>query len=298
MDFEFGQLRALDAVVTAGTFEAAARALRVTPSAISQRLKALEAAAGQVLLVRARPVRVTPSGEVVLRLARQVAVLATDTARELHGVGGGDDPAGAVLPLAVNADSLASWVLPTLAPLADSIRFQLYREDQDHTEELLRAGTVMAAITSRARPVPGCRSVALGVMRYRPMAAPSFVRRWFPQGVTPSALARAPVVLFDRKDEMQHRYLRLRSVDPHQVPAHQIPASVDFAAAVRLGMGWGMLPDLQSQTDERAGAIVPLDSRHVDVALYWQQWSVRSPALDRVAAAIRTWWSDHDRVGG
>lgn len=297
MDFELGQLRALDAVVTAGTFEAAARLLQVTPSAISQRVKALEAAAGQVLLVRAKPVQVTPSGEVVLRLARQVAVLSADTARELHGAGDGAEPEGVVLPLAVNADSLASWVLPALAPLAGSVRFHLYREDQDHTEELLRAGRVMAAITSRARPVPGCRSVALGTMRYRPMAAPGFAERWFASGVTPSALARAPAVLFDRKDDLQHRYLRLRAVDPHRVPVHQIPSSADFGAAVRLGMGWGMLPDLQSEADERDGAIVALDSRHLDVALYWQQWSVHSPALDRVAGAIRNWWSGRSRPG-
>ena len=290
MDFDLAQLRALDAAVTEGTFEAAARALRVTPSAVSQRLKALEVAAGRVLLVRTKPIRVTPSGAVVLRMAREVELLAADTALEL----GGEQRPGPrlALPLAVNADSLATWVLPALIPLADTIGFQIQREDQDHTGDLLREGSVMAAITSQARPVPGCRVLRLGVMRYRPMATPGFAARWFPAGVTPAALADAPMVVFDRQDDLQHRYLRRRSPEPTQPiaiepPTHHIPSSADFLTAVRLGLGWGMLPELQGDEPERAGELVDLDPEGpIDVDLYWQQWKLRSASLDRVADAV------------
>ena len=283
MDFDLAQLRALNAAVSEGTFEAAARSLRVTPSAVSQRLKALETAAGRVLLVRSKPIRVTESGAVVLRMARQVELLVADTAVEL-----GDERSPRVtLPLAVNADSLATWVLPALAPLAGSIGFDLHREDEDHTSELLREGSVMAAVTTQARPVPGCRSVRLGVMRYRPMASPEFVARWFPAGLTPAALAVAPVLVFDRNDDIQHRYLRRRtgrSVDP---PVHHVPASSDFRSAIELGFGWGMLPDLQSRTPERDGTVVDLDTDGaIDVVLHWQQWQLRSGLLDRVAEAV------------
>src|SRR3954466_4465372 len=172
MDLDLAQLRALDATVRAGTLEAAARALHVTPSAISQRLRALEIAAGRVLLVRTKPVTVTESGQAVLRLARQVELLAADAARDL---GGDDDPERPpVLPIAVNADSMATWVLPALAPLAADFCFDLHRADQEHTSDLLRDGTVMAAVTAEAEPVPGCRVVGLGAMRYRPMATLAF----------------------------------------------------------------------------------------------------------------------------
>ena len=283
MDFDLAQLRALNAAVSEGTFEAAARSLRVTPSAVSQRLKALETAAGRVLLVRSKPIRVTESGAVVLRMARQVELLVADTAVEL----GDERSPRATLPLAVNADSLATWVLPALAPLAGSIGFDLHREDEDHTSELLREGSVMAAVTTQARPVPGCRSVRLGVMRYRPMASPEFVARWFPAGLTPAALAVAPVLVFDRNDDIQHRYLRRRtgrSLDP---PVHHVPASSDFRSAIELGFGWGMLPDLQSRTPERDGTVVDLDTDGaIDVVLHWQQWQLRSGLLDRVAEAV------------
>lgn len=285
MDLDLAQLRTLSAVVAEGTFESAARALHVTPSAISQRLKALETAAGRVLLVRSKPVRVTESGQALLRLARQVEVLVADTALEL----GTEDAYGrpVVLPIAVNADSLATWALGALAPLAGSVCFDVHREDQDHTSELLREGTVMAAVTTEADPVPGCGSTRLGSMRYRPMAAPAYAAAWFPHGVSPQALAEAPVVVFDRKDDLQHRYLRRRARGPVDPPTHHLPSSADFLTAVRLGLGWGMLPDLQSGPDERAGRLVDLDARGAtDVVLHWQQWRLRSPSLDRVAAAV------------
>jgi LysR family transcriptional regulator (chromosome initiation inhibitor) len=282
------QLRALGATVAEGTLEAAARALSVTPSAVSQRLRALESVTGQVLLVRSKPVRVTPPGQALLRLARQVDVLIADTVREL---GASDESGGPppTLPIAVNADSLATWALPALATVAHDMCLDIRREDQTRTSDLLRDGTVIAAVTGDAEPVPGCTSTRLGAMRYRPMATPDVIARWFPDGVTPAALTRAPVVVFDRADDLQHRYLR-RHARPGarpRPPAHYVPASVDFLGAVLLGMGWGMLPDLQATAPERAGALVALEpSGHIDVPLYWQQWKLRSPSLDRLSAAI------------
>ena len=280
MDLDLAQLSALDATVTAGTLEGAARALHVTPSAVSQRLKALEAAAGRVLLVRSRPVQVTESGQAVLRLARQIALLTADATRELEGEDG-DRPV--TLPIAVNADSMATWVLPALAPLAAELCFDLHREDQEHTTALLRDGRVMAAITAAAEPVPGCTVTRLGAMPYRPMATPAFRARWFPDGVTTDALTRAPVVVFDRRDDLQHRYLRLRGADVGVPPLHHVPASADYLLAVEFGFGWGMLPRQQ----EPPGGLVGLDpDGGVDVVLYWQQWKLRSPSLDRAAAAV------------
>jgi LysR family transcriptional regulator (chromosome initiation inhibitor) len=283
MELDLAQLRALDATVREGTLEAAARALHVTPSAISQRLRALEIATGRILLVRTKPVQVTESGEAVLRLARQIELLSADVAREL---GGGPPSEGVpALPIAVNADSMATWVLPALAPLAGDVCFDLHREDQDHTSALLRAGTVMAAITAEAAPVPGCSSTRLGSMRYRPMATPEFARRWFPGGASPETLARAPVVVFDRKDDLQHGYLHARAGGDVSPPLHYVPASADYVDAITLGLGWGMVPDLQAR--DLTAELVELDpAGAVDVVLFWQQWKLRSATLDLVREAV------------
>lgn len=267
-------LRALSAAVDAGSFEGAASALHLTPSAVSQRIKALEAGVGQVLVRRSKPTTVTTAGEPYLRLARQVSALISDA-------GLAESPTVS-LPLALSSDALATWVLPALAGVEGDIVFDLQREDQDHSAELLRAGSVVAAITTDARPVQGCTVTSLGTMRYRPMATRGFVRRWFADGVTTAALASAPVVVFDRKDQLQDRYLRSRSRARLDPPRHYIPGSQDFVAAVELGLGWGMVPDQQA-TD----AVVEIDpGRHVDVDLYWQQWTLRTAALDAVADAV------------
>ena len=289
---DLAQLAALAAVVDEESFDAAARALHITPSAVSQRIKALEQSAGQVLVRRTKPAEVTSAGESYLRLARQIAVLVDEAAVETRR----DDPGPVTVPIAVSADSMATWVLPALATVGPGICFDLHRDDQSRTAELLRSGTVMAAITSVDEPVQGCRSTRLGVTRYRPMATPEFVTQWFAGGVTGDALAAAPMVVFDRHDDLQDRYLRRRSRRRLDPPRHYVPASADFAEAVALGLGWAVLPYEQSVEPERLGHLVEIDpGQHVDVVLHWQQWTLRTPALERVDAAIRDAAADHLR---
>ncbi|GAA2729313.1 LysR family transcriptional regulator ArgP [Actinocorallia aurantiaca] len=284
---EMAQLDALVAVVDEGSFDGAARRLHVTPSAVSQRIKALESAVGTVLLRRARPVVATELGTDYVRLARQVLAVVHES-----GLPGGTDGAPATalprVPLAINGDSLNTWAMAALARVADLAVFDVHREDQDHSAELLRSGEVMAAITTQARPVQGCSAVRLGVMRYRPFAVPAFVRRWFPEGVTPDALAHAPVMMFDRKDDLQDRYMRERAGRALEPPRHYIPSTADYARAIAHGLGWGLLSAEHSDPLLAGGRVEALEpDGHVDVELYWQQWSLRTPVLDAVARAVR-----------
>lgn len=275
-------LRTLAAVVDRGTFEAAASALHITPSAVSQRIKALEEQSGRVLVRRSKPVEATEAGSVLLRLARQLVLLEAEAEAALAA----DQSAGAAaVPLVVNADSLATWVLPALARL-EGVAFELVLDDQEHTLDRLRDGTALAAIGSDPEPVQGCTARPLGSMLYRAVASPGFVARWCPSGWDARAAEVAPMLVFDRKDALQDRYLAAfaRGARP---PRHFIPASTQFVDAAVLGLGWGMLPDLQADALVADGALVVLDDRRVEeVALYWHQWSLRSTALDAVAAVI------------
>ncbi len=273
-------------VVDEGTLDAAARRLHITPSAVSQRIKALEEQLGRVVLVRSKPARVTEAGAAVVRLARQLALLEHDALAEL----GAEDGASFSVPLAVNADSLGTWFLPPLARLAERhpLVFDLHRDDQDFTAGLLEAGTVMGAVTSRATPVAGCRVVPLGTMRYQAVATPAFALRWLADGPTRDALTAAPLVEFDRRDDLQSQWLQARGVDAAAPPRSYVPASNDFAVAIKLGLGWGLLPGFQSDAELDDGSLVPLGGDPVDVPLYWQQWNLRSPLLDAIADAVVT----------
>jgi LysR family transcriptional regulator (chromosome initiation inhibitor) len=94
------------------------------------------------------------------------------------------------------------------------------------------------------------------------------------------------MLVFDRKDALQDGYLAAHAPDAHP-PRHYVPASTQFVRAAELGLGWGMLPDLQSQPLLADGRLVVLDDAGVvDVALYWQQWSVESSTLAAVAATL------------
>ncbi|WP_444843249.1 LysR family transcriptional regulator ArgP [Amycolatopsis kentuckyensis] len=281
-DLPLDQVRTLLAVVDEQSFDAAAAMLHVTPSAVSQRVKALEQRTGRVLLLRTKPVTLTESGRVLIRFARSLAQLEQDALAEL-GLGSSTR----TLSIAVNADSLATWFLPSLAHVPESlgICFDLQREDQDHTAALLREGLVMAAVTASPQPVQGCTSSRLGRMRYRAMASPEFITRRLTAPLTTS-LPQAPVVLFDRKDDLQDRFLRALTRRRTFTPVrHYIPASESFADAVAAGLGWGMVPEIQAAT--RGDALVDLaPDRPLDVPLHWQQWKLDSPALAAVAAAV------------
>ncbi len=276
--------RTLAVVVEEGTLDAAARRLHITPSAVSQRLRALEDQLGRVVLVRSKPARTTEAGDAVVRLARQLALLEHDALAAIGAEGG----AVASVPLAVNADSLATWFLPPLARVAQRrpVVFDLHRDDQDFTAGLLEAGTVMAAVTSRETPVAGCRVRRLGVLRYEAVATTAFAARWFPDGVDAAALAASPVVDFDRRDDLQTRWLARRGVAAADPPRHRVPASQDFATAVELGLGWGLLPSFQSATGLSEGALVRLGDDPIEVPLFWQQWNLTSALLDDVAEEV------------
>jgi len=287
MDLQPDQLRTLVAVVDHGTLDAAARHLRLTPSAISQRLKALESSVGQVLLRRTKPVQVTEPGQIILRMARQLILLSDDA--ELALGGGVDGSRPATLPIAINGDSLNTWALEALANAAADaqIFFEVHRADEAQSTQMLRNGTVMAAVTSVAEPVQGCTVRKLGTMNYRPMAGPAFAEQWFSDGPTLEALAVAPMVAFDRVDQLQDRYLRRKTRRRIRPPRHYIPVSADFARAISLGLGWGMIPPQQSAAMEAADALVEIDPEVViRVPLYWQQWKLHSPMLAGVADAV------------
>lgn len=292
---DMAQLGAFSAVIEEGSFEGAARRLHVTPSAVSQRIKALESRMGQILVRRTRPSRPTEAGQVLIRLAGQIALVEADALAQLSGgVAAGAAPAdrsGLHLSIAVNADSLATWFLPALAalPHRHAATFDIHQEDQDHSVALLRDGSVVAAVTAEARAVQGCRAAPLGAMRYVAVASPDFHRRHFSAGATADALNGAPVLVFNRRDALQERFARSIIDRQFEPPVTYLPSSVGFVDAARLGLAWGMVPEQLARPHLEAGRLREISpGRGLDVPLFWQRWRLESPALDALTEAVTT----------
>lgn len=274
------QLDALVAIADHGSFEAAARALHVTASAVSQRIRALESLAGQVLVSRTTPCRTTSAGAAYVRLGRQTRLL-YDEARLAA------DDAGHVVTLAVavNADSLSTWFRDVLTTAAEweGVALRLHVEDQAYSAGLLRSGDVLAAVTSDPRPVQGCAVEPLGVLRYGAAAAPAFIERW--RRGRSMDWEQMPVLVYNEKDALQHDVLAARGVTPRTV--HRVPTSADFHEAARRGLGWCVVPEPQLLPDLATGVLERLPGRdHVDVPLHWQRWRLDSPSLGRLTEAV------------
>lgn len=277
------QLRALVAVVDQGTFDAAAHHLHLTPSAVSQRIKALEAASARLLVERTVPARATAAGEDLVRVARQMLALEAEALRALGRSNGVRER----LSVAVNADSLATWFAPVLGEAAGWAEASLVVtiEDQQYGSEHLRRGEVAATVTSDPIPVSGCRAERLGAMRYLPVAAPELAARYTTGRVR--HWESMPVVRFDLKDDLQHEVLRELGVQGLP-PCSQVPSSQAFLEAVRDGLGWAMIPELQLEGDLESGDLLLLRrGLHRDVPLYWQTWSTRTEVWDRLDDAVR-----------
>jgi LysR family transcriptional regulator, chromosome initiation inhibitor len=282
MDLNPAQLDTLTAIVETGSFEAAATRLHVTPSAVSQRIRALESSAGQVLVSRGAPSRATPHGERLVQLGRQTRLL-YDEARQALGTIGSVE-----LPVAVNADSLGTWFRDILDEAAgwDGTSVRLHVEDQAHSQELLRRGDVLAAVTSNPAAVQGCTTEPLGVMRYVPAAAPWFADHWRGGDGEPD-WAVMPMLVFNDKDQIQDDQLRLRGIGNRPPVVHRVPSTSDFYEAIRLGLGWGMAPELQARADLADGTLTRLSADAVDVPLHWERWRLDSPRLAALTKTIR-----------
>lgn len=271
---DYPAARAVALVAQTGSFERAARALNVTPSAISQRVRQLEERLGVVLIDRGSPCTATEKGAWLCRHMEHVGMLERDLIEHLPGL---SDPAApterVTLSIAVNADSLGTWFLRAVSPFVESSDYLLAItiDDQDHTVEWLRRGHVLAAVTGLQKPVQGCQVRPLGLLRYHATASPGYVARHFPNGVTPAAIAQAPALTFNQKDLLQQTWIRRTLGENVAGPTHWLPSTQGFVDASLAGMGWCLNPAALVADHIASGRLIELIPGTVlDVPLYWQ----------------------------
>lgn len=291
--FDPDALECLAAIVEEGGFERAAHRLSITQSAVSQRLRSLEAQVGTVLIVRSRPLKATAAGQLLLKHTKMMRLLRADLEHDLRELapnaarGQRDEDRIAV---AINADSIATWALPAISGLvSQGLAIEIIHDDQDFTHEWLREGQVMGCITSLGQALRGCRLEPLGRMDYIAVASPAFARARLPDGLTRYNFHQVPFVAFNRKDDLQRDFV-CQAFGLTQATLKQVyvPSSEGQARAARLGWGVTVVPRLLVESALKAGDLVDVAPRHIcSVALYWHCWNLASDVLTEITQALR-----------
>jgi len=292
---DYKLLEALVAVCEEGGFERASHRLNLTQSAVSQRIRQLEDSLGQLVLARTQPPTPTEPGQRLLRHARRVGLLEAELSRGLqpagHTAGAHKAAPWQRIALAVNADTLATWFADAVLPLLtrERLTLDLRVDDQERTHALLRAGEVAGCVSTRPKPMQGCRAIRLGCMRYHCVAAPSFARQWFPAGMSQKAVALAPAVVFNRQDTVHDRFLEAHlGQSPQEAPRHHVPDSDRFVSFVAAGVGYGLIPHMQADALLTTGRLIDMaPGAPMDVPLYWHCWNIPSALLALLTKALR-----------
>ncbi|WP_413285212.1 LysR family transcriptional regulator ArgP [Vibrio sp. MA40-2] len=278
---------ALDAVISYRSFDKAAKVLSISQSAVSQRIKQLEQWASQPVLIREQPPKPTLTGQKLLGLYRRVSLLEQDLLPELMS----EDVKVAVdVSIATNADSLATWLLPSLADLLKSsqIAINFVVDDENRTLEKLRTGEVVGAISVDNRSIPGCTADYLGVTEYICVASPDFCQRFFANGVSPESLLAAPAVVFNQHDHMHEHFIQQYfSLSINNVTKHTVRSSEAFVKMTTLGVAYSLIPKLQIEQELKQGLLVNI-SPEFSIAnkLYWHHWNLESGVLKNLSEAI------------
>ena len=294
MSLDPKQLDAFAATVQTGSLMAAAKQLRITLAAVSIRIKALEAALGQRLLIRGKTALATRAGQVLLTHIARTRLLEADLAERLSA--STPDSNWQTLSVAVNADSLASWFLPGVQAALQEHRILLHSvvDDQEHTMQWLQNGDVLGCVTQLAKPLRGCIAHPLGTMRYRCLGAPILEEklRALQRTSHAPALLHIPALCFNHKDQLQDRFLNeVFALHDASYPRHYFPAGDAYHLAMASGLGWGLQADVQSRLqwpgELETGRLVDLfPGQHVDVALYWHHWQQESAQAARLTHAV------------
>lgn len=289
-DIDYKLLKALTMVVQEGGFEKAGHVLHISQSAVSHRVRLLEDQIGQILLTRTSPPSPTHLGRQLIKHYYKVKMLEIDLFESIEMC---SRESSTTLIIGLNVDSLATWFLGAVEAFLKqkSILLDLIVDDQAHTHRLLKEGKVTGCISSRPDPMQGCIAEYLGSINYHLIGTVEYAKKWFPRGVDKETLSRAPILLYNRKDEIHKKLIEIILGEvPGELTVHYLPAVEKFTDFIRSGMACGMC-DLP--TDEvcvkllESGELVDLAPHHfINLKLYWHSWNLKSKFMEKFSRVL------------
>lgn len=251
-------LRCFLAVAEALSFRAAAERVALSPSAFSERIRALEDQLGAPLLIRTtRSVRLTDAGRRLIPLAREALAAA---ARCAEATSSAEAPP-LDLTLGTRYELGLSWLTPALSALsveAPHRRLHLIFGDTPALTRALQRGAADAIITSHRLSRGDLTYVELHRERYVFVAAPSLVEA---HPLTAPGEAGAHTLLDISADLPLFRYF-LDARPPVEIWGFAAQLSLGTIGAVRHraleGAGVAVLPHYFVAPDLAAGALTQI----------------------------------------
>lgn len=150
------RLRILRAVADHRTVTAAAAALYLTPSAVSQQLAALEQETGHRLVERgARGARLTPAGDILLTHANAVLAQLERAEAELAAYGAGDAGTVTVAAFATGIGLVLAPAIAALGRTAPGIKVRVQDAEGDASVPMVLDRQVDVAVAVEYRGAPG-----------------------------------------------------------------------------------------------------------------------------------------------
>lgn len=292
---ELRRLRALRELADRGTIAAAADALHLTPSAVSQQLSALEAEVGQPLLVpNGRTVRLTPAAEAVLRHADALFSEIERMEATLAALAGGER---ARVRIGSFATAIRGLIVPALRILRDrcpGIELVVHDVESPEVFRLLARGELELAISMESDSAPRRddeRFTRVELMAdLLDVALPRDHRLAGRREVPLAALAREPFVappLGWSCDDVIRAGCAAAGFTP--AVAHRSSEWTAVMALVGAGLGVACVPRLAQDEPPDQVAIRPMAGeplcRHLFVAS--RRGAEQHPALAAVMEALR-----------
>jgi len=285
-NIDYKLLKALDTVVSEQSFERAAQRLFITQSAVSQRIKTLEKLFGEPLLIRSTPLQSSELGRLLLGHYQRVLQLETELNQQLDLKSNQSQ----TLPLAVNADSLASWLITALSPLLQqkNVQLNLFVQDESTTWERMRTGEALACLTSKQKAISGSDSHFLGYMEYICVASPAFIERFFKQGVNKESLKQAPAISFDQHDDMHLDFLKEHfQLEMGSYPCHTIRSSEAFIDLSLASGAYSFNTKFSVEEHLNSGRLIDILPEHkVRVPLYWHCWQLGGELMQQLSEQV------------
>ncbi|NUO61665.1 MAG: LysR family transcriptional regulator [Hamadaea sp.] len=292
---DLGRLRALDAVATCGSVLAAADALHITPSAVSQQLAKLDRETGTRLLERdGRGLRLTDAGHILAAHAARVLAAVDEAESALAAYHQEVTGTISIAAFATACRGLLPRALAELAAKHPQLSTRIAETNPYEAMDALTRGRAEVVVADDWPEIglvlpEGVAHVTLGHDR-ADLIVPSGHRL---AGAPAGPLARAAGERWIASPPGTICHDWLLRVLPGVRPDFLVGEFETQQTLVAAGLGVALIPRLARTHTVPGTAVVPVEpgpTRRVVVA--WRKATEVRPALGATVAALRTAWAD------